>query len=164
LIYSPIKQLIEGTPKQIWPKKLIKLDDNGMPVNAMWVQCFIVVIIIAITSFGGDTSSAFLNYLILMSNVAMTIPYIFIALAFIPFKKRDDIDRPFVIYKSKGAVLVATAVVVITITFANVFTIIQPILENRDYVSTIFQIAGPIVFTGIALVLFGRYERNYLKK
>jgi len=94
----------------------------------------------------------------------MTIPYIFIALAFIPFKKRDDIDRPFVIYKSKGAVLVATAVVVITITFANVFTIIQPILENRDYVSTIFQIAGPIVFTGIALLLFGRYERNYLKK
>ncbi len=164
LIYSPIKQLIEGTPKKIWPEKLIKLDKNGMPVNAMWVQCFIVVIIIAITSFGGDTASKFLDSLILMSNVAMTLPYIFIALAFIPFKKKEDLDRPFVIFKSKGSVLFATIIVVITITFANVFTIIQPVLENKDYFSTILQIAGPVIFTVIALLLYGRYERNYLKK
>lgn len=163
LIYSPIKQLIEGTPKELWPEKLIKLDKNGMPVNAMWVQCFIVIIIIALTSFGGDTASAFLDSLILMSNVAMTIPYIFIALAFVPFKKKENLDRPFVIYKSKGSIIFCTILVVFTITFANIFTIVKPILESGDYFSTILQIAGPVIFTAIALILYSRYERNHLK-
>ena len=45
LSYAPIKQLIEGTPKEIWPKKWTVLNENNMPVNAMWVQCIVVVII-----------------------------------------------------------------------------------------------------------------------
>ncbi|WP_297632458.1 glutamate/gamma-aminobutyrate family transporter YjeM [uncultured Clostridium sp.] len=164
LTYAPVKQLIEGTPKELWPAKLIKTDaKTGMPKNAMWVQCFIVVVVIAIASFGGDTATTFLNYLILMSNVAMTIPYIFIALAFIWFKKNDSIEKPFVIYKSKKGATVAVIIVMITVTFANIFTIIKPVLESRDYTSTLFQIAGPIIFTIIALLIYRRYENKYLK-
>lgn len=33
LSYAPIKQLIEGTPKEIWPKKWTVLNENNMPVN-----------------------------------------------------------------------------------------------------------------------------------
>lgn len=165
LTYSPIKQLIEGTPKELWPKKLIKLDDkNGMPKNAMWIQCIIVIIVIILTSLGGKSATTFLNYLILMSNVAMTIPYAFIALAFIWFKKNDSIEKPFVIYKSKKGATIAVVIVMITVTFANVFTIIKPILESRDYTSTIFQIAGPIVFMIIALLIYHRYEKITGKK
>ncbi|MGL5648353.1 MAG: glutamate/gamma-aminobutyrate family transporter YjeM [Clostridium sp.] len=161
LTYSPIKQLIEGTPKELWPAKLIKLDEKtGMPKNAMWIQCLIVIIVIAIASFGGDTATTFLNYLILMSNVAMTIPYAFIALAFIWFKKNDKIEKPFVIYKSVRSSTIAVIIVVITVAFANIFTIIKPILESKDYVSTAFQVVGPIVFTLIAILIYGRYERR----
>ncbi|CUP29740.1 MAG: glutamate/gamma-aminobutyrate family transporter YjeM [Clostridium baratii] len=164
LTYSPIKQLMEGTPKEIWPKSWIKLDKNNMPKNAMWIQCLIVVVIVFVTSFGGKTASIFLNYLILMSNVAMTIPYMFIAFAFISFKKKKEIEKPFVIYKSHGMVTFCTIVVIATIAFANLFTIIKPVLESGDYVATLFQIAGPVIFTIIALILYDRYEKNYLKK
>ncbi|MEG1002205.1 glutamate/gamma-aminobutyrate family transporter YjeM [Clostridium sp.] len=164
LTYSPIKQMMEGTPSEIWPKSWIKLDKNGMPKNAMWVQCLIVVVIVFITSFGGKTASLFLNYLILMSNVAMTIPYMFIAYAFISFKKKKDIEKPFVIYKSPKMIKFCTFIVIATIAFANLFTIIKPVLDTGDYVATIFQIAGPLLFTIIALVLYDRYEKNYLNK
>ncbi|WP_024613453.1 glutamate/gamma-aminobutyrate family transporter YjeM [Clostridium sp. Ade.TY] len=160
LTYSPIKQLIEGTPKEIWPKSWSKLDENNMPKNAMWVQCIIVVAIILISSLGGKTASAFLNYLILMSNVAMTIPYAFIAFAFISFKKKEEIHKPFVMYKSHTATKIWTAIVIITIAFANIFTIIKPALDSGDYVATLFQIAGPIIFGTIALILYDRYEKK----
>lgn len=160
LTYSPIKQLIEGTPKEIWPKSWIKLDEKGMPKNAMWIQCAVVVAIILISSFGGDTASTFLNYLILMSNVAMTIPYMFIAFAFISFKNKKEIEKPFEVYKSKKATIIWTIIVITTIAFANFFTIIKPAIVSGDYLATIFQIAGPIVFSSIALILYGRYEKK----
>ncbi|MDO5039477.1 glutamate/gamma-aminobutyrate family transporter YjeM [Clostridium sp.] len=163
IIYSPLKQLIEGTPKGIWPKSWVVLDKNNMPRNAMIVQCAIVIAIILITSFGGESVSKFLNYLILMGNVAMTVPYVFIALAFIPFKKNKDIDKPFEVFKTHTSTTIWTIIVVITITFANIFTIIQPIIESKDYVATIFQIAGPIVFGGAAIILYDRYERKKKK-
>ena len=164
LIYSPLKQIIEGTPKEIWPASWTKTDKNGMPVKAMWIQCAVVVAIIAISSFGGDTAAAFLDYLILMSNVAMTIPTIFLATAFISFKKKDDIKKPFVIFKNRTFAYVCAGIVIFTVGFANVFTIIQPAIETGDYVSTIFQIAGPIVFSIVALVLFNNYEKKIRNK
>lgn len=160
LTYSPIKQLIEGTPKEIWPKSWSELDENDMPKNAMWIQCIIVVAIILISSLGGKTASAFLNYLILMSNVAMTIPYIFIAFAFIAFKKKEEIHKPFVMYKNHTTTKIWTVIVIITIVFANIFTIIKPALDSGDYVATLFQIAGPIIFGAIALILYDRYEKK----
>lgn len=163
LIYSPLKQLIEGTPKQIWPSSWTVVNKEGMPVKAMWIQCIAVVAIIAISSFGGDTAQLFLDYLILMSNVAMTVPTVFLAIAFIAFKKNDSIKKPFVIFKNKSFAIICGCIVIFTVSFANVFTIIQPALENGDYISMIFQVAGPIVFGLIALYLFRNYERKNIK-
>ncbi|WP_294353594.1 glutamate/gamma-aminobutyrate family transporter YjeM [uncultured Clostridium sp.] len=163
LIYSPLKQIIEGTPKEIWPSSWTKVDKNGMPVKTMWIQCAVVVGIIVVASFGGDTAAVFLDYLILMSNVAMTIPTIFLTIAFISFKKKDDIVKPFVIFKNKTFAVVCGCVVIFTVGFANVFTIIQPALEQGDWVSTLFQVAGPIVFSVVALALFGNYEKKMRK-
>ncbi|NLK24203.1 MAG: glutamate/gamma-aminobutyrate family transporter YjeM [Clostridiales bacterium] len=160
LIYSPLKQLIEGTPKEIWPDKLTVTNENEMPVYAMWIQCVLVVLIIIVASFGGDTAAVFLDYLILMSNVAMTIPTVFLATSFIFFKKNDLIHKPFIIFKNKTFAYFCAAVVIFTVSFANIFTIVQPILESKDYISALFQIAGPIGFSIIALLLFRNYEKR----
>ena len=164
LAFSPLKQLLEGTPSRIWPKAWTKKDENNMHKNAMWVQCSIVVVIILISSFGGKSASVFLNYLVLMGNVAMTIPYMFLSFAFINFKKKKDIEKPFEIYKSIAFANAASIIVTLTVGFANIFTILQPALENKDYTSTIFQIAGPIVFGTIALVLYSSYEKKTSNK
>lgn len=163
LIYAPLKQIIEGPPKEIWPKGWTVLNEADMPVNAMWIQSLIVIIIIVIASFGGKSASSFLNYLILMSNVSMTIPTMFLSIAFIYFKRNDHIEKPFVIFKNKTLATILAIIVTITVGFANFFTIIEPAIETKDYISTLFQLAGPIVFGVIAWILISNYEKRYKK-
>ncbi|MGL5616649.1 MAG: glutamate/gamma-aminobutyrate family transporter YjeM [Sarcina sp.] len=153
LAYSPVKQLIEGTPKEIWPKKLTKLNDKGMPFNAMIVQCIIVVCIILFTSFAGQDASEFFSKLVLMTNVAMTVPCIFVAGAFYKFKKNEKIVKPFAIFKTKTSALIASVVVIIVVGFGNAMTIIEPAMQGKIG-DTITMIAGPVIFAIVALFLY----------
>lgn len=161
LIYSPLKQVIEGTPKEIWPENWTELNENNMPVNAMWIQCIAVVAIILVAVLTSGKSAKLLDYLILMGNVSMTIPTVFLAIAFIFFKRNDNINKPFIFFKSKTVATIWAVIVIITVGFANIFTIVQPAIERKDYISTGFQLAGPMVFGLIALFLITRYERKY---
>lgn len=157
LAYAPLRQMIEGTPKEMWPKKLTE-EKDGMLRNAMWTQCAIVVVILLITSFGGKGASQFLNMLILMITVAMTIPYMFIAGAFPSFRRNKSIAKPLTVFKSDRSAKIWTVICVVTVGFANVFTIINPALTG-DVTSTVFELLGPVVFGFIAWLIYHRYER-----
>ena len=98
-----------------------------------------------------------------MTNVAMTLPYMFIAYAFAPFKKNKDIIKPFEMFKTDRSALIWTIVVMFTVGFANFFSIIQPALE-RDWATTIWSIAGPLFFAGVAWVMYWNYEKKYTNK
>lgn len=158
LTYSPLKQIIEGTPAELWPGKMGKVED-GIPKNAMWIQCIIVVVMIFMVSFGGDAAAQFFTKLVLMTNVAMTLPYMFIAGAFASFKKKEEIKKPFEIFKSYKSGLIASIVVVFTVGFANFFTIIEPAMKG-DLSSTLWSIGGPVFFTIVALAMYGNYEKK----
>lgn len=159
LSYSPLKQLIEGTPKKLWPGNISEIDKKGMPINAMKIQTIIVALIVLIISFGGKSAKAFFEMLVLMTNVAMTFPYLFLSTAYISFKKKEKIKKPFEIFKNKSLAVVIAVIVSITVAFANIFTIIEPALKG-DYTSTIAMIAGPVVFTIVALVIYYLGEKN----
>ena len=109
LIYSPLKSFIMGSPKELWPEKVTKLNKKGMPSFALWVQTAIVCVIIggvAIASTLIHQDSKFLfNLLTSMSNVASTLPYLFLVAAFPFFKKRQDLDRPFEAFHSRKTML-----------------------------------------------------------
>lgn len=158
LTYAPLNQLIGGTPKELWPGKMGKITD-GIPKNAMWIQAGIVIVMIFLVSFGGEAAEAFFEKLVLMTNVAMTLPYMFIAGAFIGFKRKEEIHKPFVMFKSVKSGTIAAIVVTFTVGFANFFTIIDPAI-NGDISSTVWSVAGPLFFTGVALVMYGAYERR----
>lgn len=163
LSYSPIKQLIEGTPNDIWPNKWTRLNKENMPVTAMWIQAIIVILFILACSLGGDDSSKFFDHLILMGNVATTIPYMFLSFAFPFFKKKKEIEKPFEVFKTYNGSLIASIVVTSTVGFANIFTIIKPLTgDQKDYVSVIFQISGPLIFVFLAWLIYKRYERKVL--
>lgn len=157
LCYSPLKAIIRGTPKALWPEPMTRLNAMGMPSIAMWMQCGLVTVFILLVSFGGGTASAFFNKLTLMANVSMTLPYLFLALAFPFFKARQDLDRPFVIFKTHLSAMIATVVVVLVVTFANVFTIIQPVVEAGDWDSTLWMIGGPVFFSLLAMAIYQNY-------
>jgi len=97
-----------------------------------------------------------------MTNVAMTIPYIFLSGAFISFKMRDNIPKPFVVFKNKAITIVMTLAVTATVGFANIFSIIEPAMGG-DIAKTVWSIAGPIFFSIVALALFYRYETTVKK-
>lgn len=161
LIFSPLKQLIEGTPKAIWPRKLTVIK-NGVPINAMRIQAAIVIVIIFAVSFGGSGAKAFFDILVSMTNVSMTLPYMFIAFAFLGFKRQTAIKKPFTMYKNKFATYLGVAAVMFSVGFANAFTIIEPAI-NGDWAKTIYSIAGPTLFGVVAWWLFHRYQRQAAK-
>ncbi|MBE6050151.1 MAG: glutamate/gamma-aminobutyrate family transporter YjeM [Clostridium sp.] len=161
LTYSPLKTLISGAPKEIWPGNFGEIK-NGMPVKAMYVQALIVIFIIVLVSFGGKGAKEFFRVLVLMTNVAMTIPYLFLAGAFPRFKKKQlegKLDKSYEVYKTYGIALFASIIICITVGFANVFTIIEPAMSGKVF-DTIMMIAGPISFSIIALILYNRYEKK----
>lgn len=157
LIYSPLKSFIMGSPKELWPEKVTKLNKKGMPSFALWVQTAIVCVIIggvAIASTLIHQDSKFLfNLLTSMSNVASTLPYLFLVAAFPFFKKRQDLDRPFVAFHSRKTMLVIVTITLITLAIANGFTIIQPFIE-KDWVGAAATVAGPLVFGIFAWALY----------
>ena len=159
LIYAPLKQLIEGTPEGLWPKKFTVLKGN-MPVNAMYFQACIVIIFIIIVSFGGDSAAVFFNKLVIMTTVAMTIPYMFLSFTFPFFKAKKEIKKPFSIYKTFGSSVVAAVIVTLVVGFANIFTIIEPGLAKGNWVDTLLSGGGPILFVLIALLLYWNYDRK----
>lgn len=162
LTYAPLNQLIGGTPKELWPGKMGKITD-GIPKNAMWLQAAVVITMIFLVSFGGDTAAAFFDKLIIMTNVGMTLPYMFISAAFIGFKKKDHIHKPFVMFKSYKSGVIAAVVVTFTVGFANFFTIIEP-ATNGKLSNTLWSIGGPIFFTIVALVMYTLYENKVGKE
>ena len=160
LSYSPLKAIIQGTPKALWPSVMTRLNVNGMPAAAMWLQCLLVGVFIVLVSFGGDSASAFYNKLTLMANVSMTLPYLFLTIAFPFFKAKTHLDRPFVIFKNRPSTLLATGVVLLVVTFANIFTIIQPVIDSGDWSSTLWMVGGPLFFSLLAWGIYESYRRR----
>lgn len=163
LIYSPLKQLIGGTPKELWPKSWT-VEKNGIYVNAMKFQAIVVIIMIAIVAFGGENAKKFFEILVAMTNLSMTLPYFFIAYSFIKFKENDKIAKPFVKFKTVSSAKIAVYVVCFLVAIANLFTVIEPVITSGDWLTSIMSFAGPLVFAIFANYLYSKYEKNYLHK
>ncbi len=161
LIYSPLKQVIEGTPKALWPARFTELNAQGIPKNAIWVQALIVVFMIALVAFGGSGAAKFFEILVAMTNVSMTLPYIFLALAYVSFKKKDTIIKPFQRF-NKPTGIVMGWVVAATVAFANIFTIIEPTITKpaEGWKQTLYSVMGPVIFGIIAAVMYRNYEKG----
>ena len=163
LVYSPLKQIIDGTPDELWPGKMGVIEKDGMPKNAMWIQCAIVCVMIFLVSFGGDTMQQFFLILTAMVNVGMTVPYTFISMAFPKFKKMKNVDRSFVVFKTQKSANIWSAIVTLLLIFANAFAIIQPALDG-DIKTTIWSLSGPVIFGLVAYIIYTRYEKKQAAK
>ena len=156
MMYSPIKSFILGSDQRLWPKKLVAVNQAGMPARAMWWQAAFVSILIFAVAFGGSAAQQFYLILTDMSNVASTAPYLFIIGAFPAFKRRSDLKRPFVFFKKPWQTQLVTWLVQAVVAFGIIFTCLQPILEH-DYATAFWTIIGPIFF---GLIGWGLYEHQ----
>jgi amino acid transporter len=157
ILFSPVRQLVEGTPAIFWPGKIAKIE-GGMPKRAMWIQCFLIVAFLILASFGGVVASTFFNRVILASAVAVSIPYVLIAIAFPIFKKKTEIEKPVTIFKSYKSSLFWTVIVVFSVGLADIITVMMPAMSG-DVFSSVVMVAGPIIFSAIAILLYRRYQK-----
>ncbi|MCY9805995.1 glutamate/gamma-aminobutyrate family transporter YjeM [Lentilactobacillus senioris] len=162
LTYSPLKSFILGSPKELWPEKMTKLNKNGMPAYAMWVQATIVSVIVLLISFGGSGAQKFYLILTDMGNISTSVPYLFLIAAFPFFKRKQNIDRPFVAFKNKTWTNIIVAFILIILSLGIIFTAVEPILEH-DYTTAFWTIIGPIFFGGVALLFYASQSKR-LKK
>ncbi len=162
-VFSPIQQLFRGVPKGVFPEKLIKENKHGVAMNAVWLQTAIVCFIVFLLGFTTSGSSSNLyNTVVLIMTVAMTVPYFFIVVTYLKFKKNKSIKKSYEFYSVKSGLFwgfIAAAI----LAFANIFAIIQPALSG-DIKNSLWLAAGPVIFGFIGWVLYKRYQRKILDK
>lgn len=162
MTYSPLKSFILGSPKELWPAKMTKLNKHGMPAFAMWIQAAFICIVVVLISFGGSGAQKFYSILTDMGNISTTVPYLFLVAAFPYFKKKKGLKRPFVAYKNELFTNLIVFVILVVLVLGIVFTAIQPILEH-DYMTAFWTIIGPVFFGGVAELFYLLRKKN-LKK
>lgn len=149
IVYSPLKALIAGSAEWLWSDRMKSTNHKGMPSFAMWIQCVLVCIVIFAVAFGGSAADKFYLILTDMSNVSTAAPFLFLIAAFPFFKKRTDLNRPFVVYKKQSTANVISTIVFLVILFGIIFSCAQPIID-KDYQTAFWTIIGPILFGLIA--------------
>ncbi|BAK58245.1 glutamate/gamma-aminobutyrate family transporter YjeM [Lactococcus garvieae] len=176
LIYSPLKQLMEGTPEKVWLGKLGKIE-NGVPKNAMKAQFIIVTLMIllnmGISLINKGAADKFFLVITNMSNIASSLPYVFIVFAYIKFKKNYAIEKPFTIMKNQAFAIGISWIAALMIILADFFTIIEPVINYLQapgeiplgsvYSDIISMIAGPVVFSILGWWLIRNYKKQTVK-
>jgi amino acid transporter len=109
---SPIRAMFSEVPSGTFPKFLTKKRKDGTLVNALWFQCGVLLVLIIVPLAGLNSIDEFFNLLTTLSALSLAIPYIVLAGAYLVFRLKGNVP-PFVMLKSKTAVILASTVVFI---------------------------------------------------
>nr|WP_218110624.1 amino acid permease [Ostreibacterium oceani] len=107
---SPIRAMFTDVPAHTFPKFLTNTDENGILKNALWTQCAILVVLIAVPMLGLGGVEGLLRLLTDLSSLSLVIPYLVLIAAYIAFKRRERNKEDFVIVKSKLFAMMMAAV------------------------------------------------------
>lgn len=167
LVYSPLKQMIEGVPQGIFPARLGRLNANGIPATALWYQLALVIVLILLSTFGGDAVQDLVQGLITLTNVTMTVPVIFIIYAYIHYARNDTVDKPIRIFRSTASSVGFAWIAMLIICFANLFTVAAPLFHaamGQDVAANtkeaLMSVGGVVLFAVIGWTLISRFEKQ----
>ncbi len=161
ITFGPLKSLIQGTPKFLWPKRLTLLNPQEMPAKALRLQALIISLVILVVTFNTSVAGQLFNQLTYMTNVARAMPYFVVAASFPCFlKKRIAADHELFVANRKLSSGLALSVCS-CILFAIVFQIWQP-FSLGEYRDALTLVTGPLLFAGAALLLYRRGESRQL--
>lgn len=147
-VESPVRAMFSDVPKGTFPDFLVKKDRKGNLANALWVQCLIVCVLIAVPALGLNSLNSFFELVTNMSSLSLMIPYIFLAASFLIFRLKGE-DAPFKMFKSK-ALAVCIALLVLILCIAGFFgagldSIVSAKTVHEAIKSVIMNYGGPII-------------------
>ncbi|WP_297633754.1 amino acid permease [uncultured Clostridium sp.] len=157
--YYPIKQLIEGLPEGMLPKKFTKINKHGFPANALWAEgIFMIIFAFAVVLIFRNNANQIYNYTMFMVTISSVIPWGFITFAYIKFKLNDNIPKQYEFFNKKIGVGL-NILSLCAIIFSIVFSIIQPWTQPGGAEQGILMIFGPILFGLLGFLIAYRYQK-----
>lgn len=160
-IIGPIKMLFESTRQGVLPEFFVKLNDDGMPRNAMIVQAVLITVITICTSLLPSVESMY-DVLILMTTITYFIPYILLFGAFLKLRKsHPDNPRPYKVPGGTAGAWLAAGVGL----FSVFLGIILPFVPGKSLITAydimIYELqigGGPLILGVIGLLIYRHHE------
>lgn len=155
---TPVKIFFSEIPDGIFGRKLVELNQHGIPWRAAWVQFAIVIPILVIPALSSGDINSLLQIVINMTAATALLPPLFIYLAyFVLRKKYDAVPRGFRV-GSRGFGLVMAAFMLVVFAFVFV-TGTFPVGQDL-WLTLLYNVGGVVVFVGLAAWWYQRYIRR----
>ncbi len=111
-IESPLRAMFSEVPKGTFPKVMVKQREDGTLVNALWIQCVVLMVLVSAPLFGLKGINAFFQLLTNLSSLSLVIPYVVLAYAYLRYRLAGN-HPPFEFFKSRGTIIVVSTIVLI---------------------------------------------------
>lgn len=170
---APVKVFFSEIPEDVFGKWLVKTNDEGNPTHALVVQGIIVTILMIIPAIGIGDLNSFLQTLINMTAATSLLPVLFILIAYIALRwKKDDMPRSFRFGNRTFGIIAGVFLLCVFLFVFFMSTVPDPHLIAQELagqlpkdvaspIGTLFyNILGVVVFMGIALIFWARYEKR----
>lgn len=165
---SPLRAMFSEVPKGTFPKFITKQREDGTMVNALWIQCGILLVLIIVPLLGLNSIDSFFKLLQNLSSLSLVIPYVVLAGAYFNYRIKGNVP-PFMMIKSKSAVIISSALVFILGVLAFIGAGWGDIAGSKNFSEAITPIlkdyGGPmiLIFAGMLVTSFTRryYEKNH---
>lgn len=170
---APVKVFFSEIPEGVFGKWLVKTNDEGNPTHALVVQGIIVTILMIIPAIGIGDLNSFLQTLINMTAATSLLPVLFILIAYIALRwKKDDMPRSFRFGNRTFGIIAGIFLLCVFLFVFFMSTVPDPHLMAQELagqlpkgvaspIGTLFyNILGVVIFMGIALIFWARYERR----
>lgn len=156
---APVKIFFSEIPEGIFGRKLVALNEHGVPVRGAWLQFAIVVPLLVIPTRGsGSSVDKLLKIVINMTAATALLPPALILVAYWMMRKKFDLaDRSFTMGRRGPGLAIASFLVVL---FAVCFIAATFPEDQALWLTLVYNVGGVVVFLGIALVWYERYIRR----
>ena len=160
---SPIRAMFSEVPEGTFPKFLTKKREDGTLVNALWTQCAILVVLIAIPIFGLDSIDNFFKLLTDLSALTVVIPYIVLIIAYMSFR-RNNRELDFKFFK-KDSIAYVMAIIALILACAGFLGAGLDYVVGSTGTEAVMLIiktyGGPIILITVGLIIKYLSKRAY---
>lgn len=162
---SPIRAMFSDVPEGTFPKALTKKDENGTLKNALWIQCAILVMLVAIPAAGLNSIDAFFKFLTNLSSLSLILPYIILAGAYLVYRLKGN-KAPYTMFKS-NTFAIAVSILLLVLGIAGFFGAgLGDVVSAGTKMDAIKAVGkdygGPVllIILGYGLTLFTKFSRK----
>jgi amino acid transporter len=164
---SPIRAMFADVPKGTFPRFLTKKDGNGTLKNALWTQCLVLIVLIAVPLIGLSGVESFFVLVTNMTALSLVIPYLLLVVAYVVFRYKK-MAAPFTMLKADSGAYTAAGVALALGLAAYLGAGLDYVLGSESTGQAIGLVlqtyAGPLVLIAVGYGLSWLNKRSYLAK